>query len=65
MINISINLNNVRSDIDLQKVAQDLSITISQLTGQNPNIAINMRDDLSTSPVGIHLTDEFQRLRKI
>ena len=63
MINIKINLNSVQSSTDINAIAQEISSLMEQITGHNANVNINVRDDHSTSPLGIYKTQEYQKLR--
>lgn len=65
MINININLSNVDPDRDIQSLAQELSQVIRQTTGQNTDVKINLRDNFSTSPLGIHSIDQIQKMRRL
>lgn len=63
MIDIKIRLNNVSSDVNLNSLVQDLRSIITQVTGESPNVNVNVQDNNSTSPLGLHLTKDYLRLR--
>lgn len=59
MIDIKINLRNVQSGINVQNIANQISEVVKSLTNQRCNIHVNMRDNYSTSPLGIYLTEGY------
>lgn len=63
MIDIKINLNNVSNSVNINSLIQDLKTTLENLTNQTCNVNLNMNDNNSMSPLGIHLTKDYLNFR--